>query len=168
MLHGWQSVLLPYLEEGNLYKQIDWAEPWDSPRNVNVFKRAVPLFLNPSVDDDTAEVAGFAVSHYAGNAYVLGGSEPRKIDGMKNGAGKTILSGEAAGNFSPWGRPGNWRDPNIGVNKSPDGFGGNRVGPTAFVMADGSVREVTDDVDPAVLRAMANPDSDKAVLDADR
>jgi hypothetical protein len=60
--------------------------------------------------------------------------------------------------FRPWGDPINWRDPAKGINQVHDGFGG----PTGshavqFLLADGSVRRIGDDIDPTVLRALATP-----------
>ena len=34
------------------------------------------------------------------------------------------MAGEVAGDFKPWGDPTNWRDPALGINRSPEGFGG--------------------------------------------
>jgi hypothetical protein len=70
----------------------------------------------------------------------------------------TILIGEVNAVPVAWGNPVNWRDPAIGINRSPRGFGGppNARGVT-FLMADCSVRFVSDTVNPEVLRTMASP-----------
>ena len=52
---------------------------------------------------------------------------------------KPFSSGEAATNFHPWGDPLNVRDPRLGQNEHPDGFGCPGRKPQ-FGMADGSVR----------------------------
>ena len=66
--------------------------------------------------------------------------------------------GEVDANFEPWGKPGNLRDPATGLNRSANGFGCVRAARIVFfVMADGSVRELRDDIDPEVLRALATP-----------
>ena len=36
-LHSWRVLLLPYLDEEELYKQLRLDEPWDSPHNKAVF-----------------------------------------------------------------------------------------------------------------------------------
>ena len=59
--------------------------------------------------------------------------------------------------FKPWGHPTNWRDPTVGLN-TPDGFGGPRGnGGANFVMADASVRFVSDKISPDMLRALTTP-----------
>jgi hypothetical protein len=35
-LRSWRAEVLPYMEYGALYKQLDLNEPWDSPKNRNV------------------------------------------------------------------------------------------------------------------------------------
>ena len=156
-LHSWQTLILPYLGETTLYQSIDLSKTWSDPANAAPFKQALYFFLNPSVDANETDAAGFAVSHYAGNSYVLGGTQPMTWAGFKDGASKTILAGEAAGNFRPWGQPGNWRDPRLGINKSLDGFGGNRADATMFLIGDGSVKTFFDDIDPELFRALCTP-----------
>jgi len=69
-----------------------------------------------------------------------------------------FVGGEVKSEFKPWGSPTNWRDPQIGLNKSPHGFGGPwKGGMTNLVMADGSVRPIHEDIDPVVLKALSTP-----------
>ena len=48
-LHSWQTLILPYVEETNLFKRIDLAQPWNSSRNTMYCRENVDLFINPSV-----------------------------------------------------------------------------------------------------------------------
>ena len=157
ILHSWQTMLLPYLEEEALYKKIKLSKPWNAPENDANFKFVVGAFINPSVEDDSKDAAGYGLSHYSGNARVMGGTEPLKKADFQGGEARTIVAGEAAGNFKPWGKPGNWRDPKLGINQSPDGFGGNRKGPTIFLKADGGTIGLMDDIDPVVFQSLCTP-----------
>jgi hypothetical protein len=70
----------------------------------------------------------------------------------------TILAGEAAGNFQPWGHPDNCRDPGNGIESGPDSFGRPHFPQVAgFVMCDGSVRFLSRNIDPKILKALATP-----------
>jgi prepilin-type processing-associated H-X9-DG protein len=68
------------------------------------------------------------------------------------------MAGEIIHRFPPWGKPGNWRDPALGINRRADGFGGPFVGGANFLFADGSVRFIKNTVEPAVLKALGTPD----------
>jgi hypothetical protein len=63
--------------------------------------------------------------------------------------------GEASGDFLPWAYPFNWRALSERLNDSPSGFGRPDQTSTQFGMADGSVRTLSQDVDPQILRAWA-------------
>ena len=67
------------------------------------------------------------------------------------------MAGEASGNFKPWAHPVNWRDPSVGLGVSPDGFGGSHPSVTVFLMVDGGVRAIRNDIDPKVLHALSTP-----------
>jgi prepilin-type processing-associated H-X9-DG protein len=157
-LHGWMTMILPYVEQQPLYDSIDLKSAWDESPNRKAMQTQVKAFMMPKQPLATADAADYALAHYAGNVHVLGGTEPRPFAEIKDGLSNTILAGEAAGDFKPWGHPRNWRDPAAGLNASPDGFGGPwHAGGAQFVMGDGSVRFIPANVDPAVLRALATP-----------
>jgi hypothetical protein len=129
--------------------------PWNHPDNAAIFRTPIAEFYNPTlIGADQFDQDGFAVIHYAGNTNVLGCESNLKRSDVYGGY-NTILIGEVNGNFQPWGKPGNLRDPAAGIG-TPAGFGGAEgSGGAQFVMLDGSVRFVSKDVDPAVLKAMA-------------
>ena len=156
-LHGWQTHLLPFVGEEELYRRINLSLPWDHPDNAEALQTEVPWFQRgggPQRDE-----AGRALSHYAANARILGGDVPALPRFVKGkGATQTIVAGEAAGDYRPWGHPVNWRDPALGLNRSPAGFGWPEGRVVHFLFADGSVRFFTGDTDPAFLKALASPE----------
>ncbi|MBA3313630.1 MAG: DUF1559 domain-containing protein [Planctomycetota bacterium] len=60
-------------------------------------------------------------------------------------------------NAKAWADPTNVRDPALGINASPEGFGSPFKGGANVLMGDGSVRFVSEEIDRKVLAALATP-----------
>jgi hypothetical protein len=164
-LHGWQTAILPYIGVSN--QGIDPAQPWHEEANARLLRSPIRDYANPALRDGPYEDAdGFALSHFAANRHLIGYDEPYRGP-VEGDAGQTLLVGEINANFQPWASPRNVRDPLLGINRSPDGFGGppNQKG-AYFVLLDGSVRIISQDIDPDVLKAISLPSGDKRRIDA--
>ena len=76
----------------------------------------------------------------------------------------TMLAGEVAAGYRAWADPGNVRDPAIGILNDATSFG-NPAGPShcTILMVDGSVRTISKNVSPAVLKAIATPSGGEQV-----
>jgi prepilin-type N-terminal cleavage/methylation domain-containing protein len=153
-LHGWQTMILPYVEQQNLFRRIDLKQPWNAEANREPMKQAIPVYLHPSISEEHSN--DFGLSHYAGNVHVLG-ARPMTLKDITDGASNTMLMGEVAYGLKPWGMPMNCRDPAFGLGKSPETFDGPLRDITLIALADGTVRVVRNDVSPAVLKALATP-----------
>lgn len=151
--HGWQVRLLPYLE-GGLYIPIDFNYPWNDPYNAPYYRLRVPIWLIPGVKQVTEE-QGFALSHYSGSSHLFGVNRSASLKTLPQGGAQTLLAGEVADGFSPWGRPANCRDPGDGLRGDQTTFGSTHPAGVQFLMADGSVRIIERDIEPSVLKALA-------------
>ena len=98
-----------------------------------------------------------AVSHYAGNKYIFGTQSGPRIPDFPDGLTNMTFAGEVCSHFVPWGKPGNWRDPRLGINQSPFGFGSASAGGAHLLMGDGTVRFVSEKISPDVLRQLGEP-----------
>lgn len=157
-LHGWMTVLLPFVEQGELFARVRLDEPWDSAANAPVFATRVKAYENPGIPRD-GQAAAPVLADYAANALVIGPGEPMSSGRIDDGVARTILAGEVTAGRAPWGRPGNCRDPRRGIDAaSPDAFGGpGGNGLTGLLFADGHVEFVGRDIDLRVLEALATP-----------
>lgn len=163
--HSWQTQLLPYLDQQALFNQIDLQQPWFSPKNKQPFTTDLFQFNNDAVPGRRRdERTGYAISHYAENSRLTGLGKPISKDDIRDGMSTTLYAGEVVSNFKPWADPTNRRDPTLGLNTSPQGFGGPWSSHmTTFLLADGSARSISDNIDPKILKALATPNGSETV-----
>lgn len=50
-LLSWRVAVLPYIEQGELYKKFRLDEPWDSPHNMALVKQMPKVFADPARND---------------------------------------------------------------------------------------------------------------------
>lgn len=156
---SWQTFLLPYMDQGPLYNQIDFDYAWNHPANQGFFTKEIPVYLNPNIDEIVSP-EGLALSHYVGNKLMMGPNGNSRFRNVTDGLANTILAYEAGEDFKPWGDPTNFAVPadRIGPPNRSATTGGNQV-----LMGDGSVRFVSEKIDPAVLKALSTPDGGERI-----
>ena len=47
-LHSWRTLILPYLDQSELYNSINLAKPWNDPANVEAYNTRMRAFQCPS------------------------------------------------------------------------------------------------------------------------
>lgn len=166
--HSWMSSTLSFgtfVMDGDLRED----EPWNSEHNSRYFRTVVPIFVNARLPAaPVLNENGFALSHFAANQHVMGPNLAMKLEDITDGAGNTLLVGEVNSLFQPWGAPTNWRDPLLGLNTSPRGFGSHPDhGGVNFIIGDGSVRFLSNEIDPDVLKALSTPAGGESVNESD-
>lgn len=130
-------------------------QPWNSAANAAAMRRTVAVLQHPD-RKPKQDSNGFALSHFTGNVNIFSPERVVRIRDVRDGASNTLLAGEAAGNYKPWGDPTNLRDPAVGINKGSDTWGGT-VGGGVMLLVDGSARFVSENIDPATLKALSTP-----------
>jgi len=154
--HSWQTMLLPYVEQAQVYAQVNFNSPWDDAVNANAMKVIVPQYLMPAPEKST-DANGRGLSAYAANSKVLGKNTRVRISDIVDGTSNTILAGEVASEHKAWGDPSNVRDPADGINKGGGTFGRPSGLGVQFLLGDGSIRFLNNDTDPKVLEALSTP-----------
>ena len=154
-LHSWRILVLPYLEQNELYKQIRLDEPWDSEHNKQfhdkmpwVFKCSTNTLGNPQRDTVYCMVVGKDMIG------VPDGKGIRVVQ-ITDGTSNTMLIAERK-------TPVCWMEPvdilqehaYLGVNKHEFGIGSEHSGGANTGFADGSSRFIKDDIDLKILKAI--------------
>lgn len=153
---SWMTGLLPFVDQTAVYQSISKEEAWNAPINQQAIKTVIPGFLHkPGVDERDAN--GYGTANYAGNVHVFGTGKPFKMPDFVDGATQTFIAGTVASGYRPWADPANVRDVKSGLNGSATGFGLPKQDRVLFLMGDGSVREVANNISPQVLEGISQP-----------
>jgi hypothetical protein len=178
---SWLTSLLPFLGHTKTYERIDFSQSVTKGNNLHVGCTVIPEFLNPADDRQQWKghpLNGMALSHFAGMSGVedsrnvvaakLPRSDPRAgVFGyddvatpsqITDGTSQTAMIVGTGALPNPWilgggGTVRGAREPLFGPTSGLGTHGLEGSG-TVVVMADGSVRRVTGDIDPQVFRAM--------------
>ncbi len=86
-LHSWRTLILPYIEEQQLYDSIDLSKPWDDPANAKAREAVVSVYACPGT---------FAEPPLTTYLALLGPN-----CGLSVATDKTVDDFEQAGKFTP-------------------------------------------------------------------
>ena len=175
---SWMYSILPYIEQAPLYQQMTPQQTWDGVANVRPASTQLNVFLNPSCPRTELE-NGAAPTHYVGMAG-LGKAGPtlpvtspkagifgyNRVTGFRDitdGSSNTIMvidatSPAAPQTVGPWAQGGSSTIRPLTTKpyiNGPDGIGSYHSGGCTIGFGDGSVRFVSEKVDPTVMEAMA-------------
>ncbi|MDB5340930.1 MAG: hypothetical protein JWN70_6549 [Planctomycetaceae bacterium] len=164
--HSWMTQILPYDDQAGLFQQIHQGEPWNSPHNAPLTRQEIRGYRHP-VDQQTIDLEGPALADFAANQYVMGANWSCARKDFTDGMSNTFVVGEVKDLRRQWADPRNFRDPALGINRSPRGFGGHFPGGALFALADGSVRFVNEKIEPQVLRKLGTPNGGEIITKAD-
>jgi prepilin-type processing-associated H-X9-DG protein len=159
-MHSWRVLILPYLDQAELYKEYKFDEPWDGPSNSRLLARMPPVYSCPShvtsgVNTNTSYAGVF------GEHCVFRGSGPVKFTAITDGTSNTLLVGEVAKSNIPWMKP---EDIDVTMHATigpAGGFGSDHVGGASFLMCDGSVRFLPTGINPQTLQALFTRDGNE-------
>jgi len=149
-LLSWRVHLLPFLEQGALYREFHLDEPWDSPHNRKLIPRMPSVYQNPSAP------AKPGMAHYValvGKGTLFEGNKSRSLAEITDGTTNTIMLVEVNPDRAViWTKP---DDLPFDPDRPLAGLGKAHPGGFLVLLCDGSVRFVSETVDPRVFGWMA-------------
>jgi hypothetical protein len=146
---SWRVLLLPQIEQSNLYSRFKLSEPWDSPTNRPLADERVRTYLSAR---DTREhgIVDTRMRVFTGPETVFPpGQETVKLTKFPDGTSNTIFA-VYADERVPWPQP-----KELAYSKSAPLPAFSREHPTGFIvsMCDGSNRFISNKISEATLRA---------------
>lgn len=121
-MHSWRVLILPYVEEGDLYEAYDFSEPWDGPNNSRLLGQMPPVF---ATDRSQVAAGNTQVIAVTGPGTAFPGARTTRLFDLRDGPENTLMLVEASAPPIPWLAP---RDLDIAVLDSERGaFAGRRT-----------------------------------------
>ena len=168
---SWQAAILPFVEQSALHQSINFDEAWDDESNQKAAEIRVPVYMNPGYP---AASVGTAETHYVGiaglgkdapmlpansnRAGVFAFNRKTSFRDITDGTSNTMMTSEASGQFGSWIAGGNATIRSLTTKpyiNGPDGIGGPYTGGCQIGLADGSVRFVSENIDPVIFERLS-------------
>jgi hypothetical protein len=164
-MHSWRVLLLPFLEQDNLYKQYALDEPWNGPNNRKLLNRMPQVYACPSANVQDQPTYNTSYVAVVGPTTAWPGPLPRSYAEIQDGTSNTALVIEVDKLSIPWLEPGDLPlDDTLATLAAGDAdFIGNHrwqsflydyAGGRQVALADGSVRYVSQGVGRRVWAAL--------------
>jgi hypothetical protein len=175
--HSWRVLILPFLDGTQLFNQYDFTQPWDGPKNRALIDKMPAVYRDP-LNGETTDSS----THYAGlvgeKAFFSSKGSTIKITPFRS-ASAELFKGRSIAEITdgtsntlavapvdparkiPWMKP---EDITVGADFPKLGqVGGiftpskvNGVGKAPILLADGSVKTLTEKTRPDILRALTS------------
>lgn len=150
-LLSWRVHILPFLEQAELYRQFHLDEPWDSPHNRMLIERMPDVFKSPGKNSKPGMTRYLVL---VGEGTLFEGSRGRSIAEVIDGTSNTVLVVEADPDRAvPWTKP---EDLPFDPDNPLAGLGHASPGGFNVLFCDGSVRFISETIDPEVWRALVS------------
>jgi prepilin-type processing-associated H-X9-DG protein len=150
-LHSWRTLILPYLEQKDLYATIDLSKPWDDPANAKASATPIDAYRCPCSRAPANSTSYLAT--VADNGCLLP-TRPRALADIKDNHYSTLMLIEASDEKSPlWMAPTD-ADEDLVVSLGSPKSKFHHPGGMNAGFVDGSAHSLKANTKPEVLRAL--------------
>ncbi len=160
-MHSWRVLILPYLNEQDLYDEYRFDEPWDGPHNRQLADR-IPVCLQcpsfaRSQDHHGLETARFT-SYVAvsGQGTAFNGTRPVAYKDLKDGWARTVFIVDVRNAAVPWTQPLDRTPAEIlpDIRAARDLHLANHESGAHLALGDSTVRFVSAEIDTRTFRCL--------------
>jgi len=149
-LHSWRTLLLPYMEQSQLFDTIDLSKTWDDPANSKARETIVEAYVCPSSPEPLGLTNYLAV---VGPGFVFSDSGPRKLSEVSDSRSATVMVVDVGTKQAV-----HWMSPHDASEDILLEYGPksrmNHPGIMLAACVDGHVRTLSLEIDKGALQAM--------------
>lgn len=155
-MHSWRVLLLPYVDQNELYEQYDFSQPWDSPTNQQLAASMPAIYA--FTDENKPGVVTTNYLAVAGPHTAWAETSSTADNNFTDDPRTTIRVVENVGQNVHWMEPRDLSLDTISLQvNDPMGLSSKYLSPGAL-MADGSLRQLDENLPEDVFRAMLTAD----------
>lgn len=135
-LYSGRVLLLPFMEQNNLYQAFDKDKAWNSPENERISQTIITTFLDPGSTSKPSSRSDYVF--VTGKETIFDGKNKVAMNGnqIPDGTSNTLVMVETLAGPSSWAEPKDW-DADTGTI-----LPGNRDDVIIVLFADGSVKSM--------------------------
>lgn len=161
-LHSWRVLILPHLDEHELYARFDLTKPWNDPMNIFLAREMPRVFQCPGEPSKTDETSYMMI---VGEEFLFHKDRKATKDDLKDGAASTLLVVEVKQSVAQWVEPVDLNEQNIDWNRNGRfGIGSEHSADGFYALtADGKVHHIGDSVSPDALKGMATREGGETI-----
>jgi len=148
-MYSWAVLLLPFIEEGPLYRKFDLTRAWDDPVNAEVVATHLGQFECPSASFEEGHTNGTHYRMIVCPGSIGGVGKSATLKDITDGTAQTLIIAECAEPV-PWASPAAVVDLTRGLNR-PGGAGSKHEGGLFVAFAGVSVTWLDEDMDHMAL-----------------
>jgi prepilin-type processing-associated H-X9-DG protein len=164
-LLSWRVLVLPFLEQKELFDQFHLDEPWDGPHNRTLISRMPAVYNCPSGGRALAPEGKTTYLTPRGPASLFPGARGLEIKDVTDGTSNTIMVVDAGDDLAvTWTRPDDWE---VAPQLRTRGLFGHHRRGTNFAFADGSVHFLKETITPKLLQALITRDGGEIINSED-
>lgn len=154
-MHSWRVLLLPFMEERELYARYDFNEPWNGPHN-RLLADEMPYVYRCAMEDASSNRPNYVA--VVGEETAWPGATAVRVKDIKDGTSKTILLVETVNADFNWLEPRDltFEEALQGINppNAKPSISSHYRGGVNCAFGDGGVHFMPNDLAPDVLRGL--------------
>ncbi|MCR9200516.1 MAG: DUF1559 domain-containing protein [Planctomycetaceae bacterium] len=153
-MHSWRVLILPFINEGELYDRYNFEEPWDSVANRRLISECPNVFHMHDEQNEQDEITNYLA--VTGEDTLWPPQGTAGYDSIPDGSGRTILIVENRQGGVIWSEPRDLHINTMTLTPGTDPVNGisSWKNPPAVVFADGSLHRLDASITASDVRAL--------------
>lgn len=163
-MHSWRVLILPYLDQQELYERYDFTQPWDGPDNSKLAEEfPIPTAYRCASDthDDAMSPQNTSYLAIVGPHSCWPGSEPVSLDQITDDTAETLQVVESSNSGIHWMEPRDLDVSQMALTINPEAGQGIQSPHEAgahVLFADGHAWFLSDELDREAVRRLIERD----------